>query len=49
MLTSQVYREDQDDAYNIQAQGVARGSVLWVKGSQEARRVGSIDTSQNSS
>lgn len=49
MLTSQVYVEDQDDTYKIQVQGVARGSVLCVKGSQEVRRVGSIDTSQNSS
>ena len=49
MFTSQVYGEDQDDTCKIQAQGVARGSVLWVKGSQEGRRVGSTDTSQKSS
>ena len=49
MLTSQVYREDQDDACKIQAQGVAQGSVLWVKGSHAARRVGSTDMPRNSS
>lgn len=38
MLTSQVCRENQDDACKMQAQGVAWSNLLLVKGNQEAMR-----------